>query len=312
VIISELPEVELKQRLRTGRFHLKTGPILYALKTEITGIPEILRILYADFPVVENEQFADFHVTLTRSYGPLGLFRPGARFVVDGGSPFPRFRARLAPVYLEWGLNWCVYKHLHRFLIIHAATVERKGKAIMVVGPSGSGKSTLCAGLSARGWRLLSDEFALICPHRNTLSALARPISLKNESIDIVRHFAPDLGFGPRFTESIKGTIAHVRPSTESVKSMSVESKPAWIIFPNFKPDADLSLTELPKGGAMMKVAELGFNYEILGQQGFQTLSRVVDSCDAYTLTYCDLSEALSLIEQTFSVTERNSVSRLH
>lgn len=306
MILSDLPEAEFRKRLRTGTFYLQTGSIVIALQTEINGVAEILRILYSDFPVAENETFADFHVSLTKSFGFLGTFGPGVRFVVNGDSPFPRFRTRLAPVYLEWGLNWCVYKHLHRFLIIHAATVEREGKAIMIVGPSGSGKSTLCAALAAGGWRLLSDEFALICPGRNALSALARPISLKNESIDIVRRFAPDLVFGPRIEGSIKGTIAHVRPSSDSVRRVSEESRAAWIILPKFMPDADLSLTELSKAGVMMHAAEMGFNYQILGARGFEALARVVDSCDCFALSYSDLGSALSLIEQKISSTERN------
>ena len=53
----------------------------------------------------------------------------------------------------------------------------------------GSGKTTLCAGLSLRGWRLLSDEFGLIRPGTTDLVPVPRPMALKNESIDVIRQF---------------------------------------------------------------------------------------------------------------------------
>jgi hypothetical protein len=44
--------------------------------------------------------------------------------------------------------------------------LERGGRALLLPAPSGSGKSTLCAGLAFNGWRLLSDELALLDPCR--------------------------------------------------------------------------------------------------------------------------------------------------
>src|SRR3546814_3330456 len=86
---------------------------------------------------------------------------------------------------LEWGLNWCIGLHGHRYLIIHAAAIERNGLAVILPGAPGSGKSTLTAFLVHHGWRLLSDELALVSLHDGRLTALARPIGLKNRSIDL-------------------------------------------------------------------------------------------------------------------------------
>src|SRR3546814_969352 len=49
-----------------------------------------------------------------------------------------------------------------QFLIIHAAALEKSGRAAILPGAPGSGKSTLTAYLVHNGWRLLSDELALI------------------------------------------------------------------------------------------------------------------------------------------------------
>src|SRR3546814_10587342 len=87
---------------------------------------------------------------------------------------------------LEWGLNWCIGAHGHQFLIIHAAVIARNGLAAILPGAPGSGKSTLTACLVHNGWRLLSDEMALVSLQDGGLTALARPISLKNRSIDLI------------------------------------------------------------------------------------------------------------------------------
>lgn len=51
-----------------------------------------------------------------------------------------------------------------KFLIIHAAVLERNGAALVVAGRAFAGKSTIATHLLARGWRMLSDEYALIEP----------------------------------------------------------------------------------------------------------------------------------------------------
>jgi serine kinase of HPr protein (carbohydrate metabolism regulator) len=52
------------------------------------------------------------------------------------------------------------------------------GKGVLLSAVSGSGKSTLSAELALNGWRLLSDELALI-DSEVKLVPLTRPVSLK-------------------------------------------------------------------------------------------------------------------------------------
>ncbi len=47
-------------------------------------------------------------------------------------------------------------------LVLHAAVIERDGRAIALAGPSGSGKSHLAATLIRQGFRLLSDELCAL------------------------------------------------------------------------------------------------------------------------------------------------------
>lgn len=58
-------------------------------------------------------------------------------------------------------------------LPMHASAVDIGGRALLVSGASGAGKSTLAAALSARGYRLLSDDVcALALPEGQPLAVL--------------------------------------------------------------------------------------------------------------------------------------------
>ena len=64
---------------------------------------------------------------------------------------------------------------------------------MLLPAPPGAGKSTLCAGLVHRGWRLLSDELALVDMETGLVRGMARPVNLKNKSIEVIRDFAPEI-----------------------------------------------------------------------------------------------------------------------
>ncbi|TXL12561.1 hypothetical protein BMR05_15020 [Methylococcaceae bacterium HT4] len=83
-------------------------------------------------------------------------------------------------------MNWCISSQLNTYLIIHAAVIEKSGYAVIMPAPPGSGKSTLTASLIQEGWRLLSDELTIIDVQNACVVPFPRPVSLKNESIDII------------------------------------------------------------------------------------------------------------------------------
>ena len=138
-----------------------------------------------------------------------------AEFWADGTSPFEVFPRRLAMPLAEWGLNWCICNYAHQFLMFHSAVVEKTGRAAILAGPPGSGKSTLCAALMARGWRLLSDEFALLDPARGWLLPIPRPVALKSASIGLVEKLLPHLP-----------DRSHLRPDTTRARSRISARRP--------------------------------------------------------------------------------------
>ena len=45
-----------------------------------------------------------------------------------------------------------------------------------------------------------------------------------------------------------------------------------------------------------MALASNAFNYELLGEEAFNTVRAVVDACDAHSLVYSELGEAIAWI----------------
>lgn len=56
---------------------------------------------------------------------------------------------------------------------VHASTVAREGRAVLITGPSGSGKSDLTLRLLDRGFTLVSDDQTIVRKDGNRLLASA-------------------------------------------------------------------------------------------------------------------------------------------
>lgn len=191
-------------------------------------------------------------------------------------------------------MNWCVTSYCHTWITLHSAVLERGGRVLVLPAPPGSGKSTLCAALMLNGWRLLSDEMALLDPVSGLVTPCPRPVSLKNESIEVIRGRALGASFGPVARDTMKGTVAHMRISAQSLARAGELARPAWVVFPRFKNMAALSVQDRPKAHALVELASNSFNHHVHGRTGFQALARLVDECGCHDLEYGDLDEALA------------------
>ncbi len=294
--LSDLSTAQLRQRTAGDGLCWRVGPFIVRLRTPLEEVADQIAFLYAGFPVADENDFADHEVVVL----PRGLLNRRVCIIADGRVIYPSEPRSIAVPLLEWTLNLCVFHQPNTNLILHAAVVERGGRALIMPALPGSGKSTFCAALAHRGWRLLSDEVAILQWEDGRVVPATRPIGLKDASIEVIKQFAPEAVIGPSWPGTPKGTVAHCLPSEDSIRRAAETVQARWLIFPAYRAGAATELTPISQPRALVYAAADSFNYSVLGTEGFAALARLIDACDCYELTYSDLHDAVTAVnEQT-------------
>jgi HprK-related kinase A len=255
-----------------------------------------LSSLYAPYPQTKGD-IPNFTVRLEA----LSLFRRFVRpsVAITGDYRVPEalpVALRHALLAAEMAMNLQMALGERRFLLLHASSVEKDGKALIITGESGAGKSTLSALLGSRGWRFMGDEFALIDPVSGLVHPFPRPVSLKNESVVVMQTLLPNASFGPLLEGTPKGNIRHLVPATAAIEAMTIPAKPALILFPRFGAARAVRMMGLSE--IFVRLTQASTNYVTLGQAGFSALTQLVQHVPTRAIDYPDTQTALSLVDE--------------
>lgn len=293
MILRDLPETEHLARLRGAGIVLDTGPFVVRVRSSLRELLDPMRVLYGYHSLAREDGISDADIRIDPPRSLRRFIAPQVVSYIDGETPFHPFPRRLAFPMMEWVLNWCLFNRPHHYLILHAAVVELGGRSLLLPGAPGAGKSTLCAGLILRGWRLMSDEVAIIRPSSGEILAVPRPVALKDESLAVIRNFEPGAVLGPSFPETRKGTVTHLLPPPDSVLRSHETATARWIVFPRHEEGAPARLRAVSRAETLLRAGKNGFNYSVLGAKGFESLADLVAGCDGYDLAYGELEEAV-------------------
>ena len=298
---------ELYRALSRGGLWLDVGAATLQVRSDSRVLARQLQQAYPAFPFVPHADWSDCQVRIARPAGLRRWARPQVELFSDGRRPFDPFPADSPLPLFEWGCNWLIGQRLNHLLLLHAGVVERDGLALVMPALPGSGKSTLTAALSQRGWRLLSDEFGAFDPDSGVFRAMLKPVALKNQSIGVLRRFAPDASFGPEFPKTRKGNVAHLAALPDSVARRHQPASPGAFVLPKWQAGSPTRLELLPPNRLFPALAFNAFNYGVLGATAFRAVVGMVQRCPGWQLVYSDLGEALAAIDAIWTqVRERH------
>lgn len=284
--------------LRRGSFCFRVGPFTARVQTSVPTLRRDLLQIYAEYPLAAPEDLVDFSIKVAHTSLLRCWVRP--KVIADTGfanTPFVPLPEDLSVLAFEMGLNWLVGTTADQFLVFHAGLVARDGRTVVMPGASGQGKSTLTAGLAYGGWRLFSDEFALLRPETFEFHPYPRPVSLKNESISVLGSRVPQDRFSRIYRDTPKGTIRYLRPPAQSLARSHVPARPHLILFPEYNPDAKPTVEEIRKIEAFALIRGSVVNSDRLGPVAFDTMCRLTEECPVFRLTYRSLDQGIAMVE---------------
>jgi HprK-related kinase A len=291
--IRDLPLSRLKKGFSAGSVALDYGAAVVRVRSRLDTFVRDFQQVYGAFTLADDTPFADFHTEVRGGRGLRAFFKPQSRFLIDGIQPFDPFPKEQALPHFEWGVNWCFAQRFNQHVLLHAGALALDDRAVIMAAPPGAGKSTLTAAMMLRGFRMLSDEFGVLCPRTGRLWPMLKPVALKNRAVEVIRDYADDAILGPLYKGTRKGDVAHLAPLATSVDARQRPARPCLLLFPSYRDGAALSIRRLPGEEAFARVAFNSFNYALVGQIAFDAVANVVEACPAFALEYSRLDEAI-------------------
>lgn len=279
-------------------FAVRIGPVGFRIGSVWAQPVQLLNQLYRDYPK-PVDGIPDFTVRLEPDRPMRRWIKPSVAihgdYILPEAAPLALRHGLLAA---EMGMNLQMALGQRRYLLLHAAVVERESRALILTGESGAGKSTLAALLGEHGWRLMGDEFALLDPASGLIHAFPRAISLKNEAISLFPDAAPDR-WGPMLHGTPKGAIRHLRPCPEAIARMDAPARPALMLFPRF--GFEQAVRGIGQAEIFIRLTQASTNYVALGEPGFASLTRLVTSTPARAVDYPNGQAGIALVERLWA-----------
>jgi len=200
--------------------------------------------------------------------------------------------ARLA-TYLQEKMMTCTYQAQRYLISLHAASVEKNGKVIIMPAVAESGKTTLTATLLHHGFKLFSDESTSL-DHDGYVHPLPFCMNIKEGSWHVLSEIYPHLSERDIHSRFDGQNIRFLAP----LNMHKGRQKGSHIIFPKYTPGAKTSLTPISAREALYKINEASYQVQHdMDENKFELILKNLISLPKYTLIYSNLDEAINAID---------------
>jgi HprK-related kinase A len=286
--------IATRTRPSTGRFRIGDQDVV--VRSEL---PEALTDFAALYPQCAGAA-PDSRTAIAMEVKRSGRTRLGRRrFDIhgDGEALHRDLRADEVLPHLEWGISWRIVARRGDFLQVHAASMARDGRGVVLAGASGAGKSTLVAGLLARGWDYLCDEFALINPDTLMLHPYPKAVCIKAGSFDAVRRLGLSFSRDRHYAKAIKGRVGYINPADLGSNVAGGPCPVRHVFFPHYGGDGEPRARRVPPASAVFGLLSQVLNRDAFADRAVGLLSRVVRGARCFGLESGPLEPTCDLIE---------------
>lgn len=226
--------------------------------------------------------------------------RPWYRFEVwaDGVRRYSFGRVKSMVPRIEWAINWQIMHYLPRYFELHAGVVEIDGEGVIFPAVSGSGKSTLVTALVSRGWRYLSDEFALIDPDSLLLHPYPKAICMKEGSFEMLASMGHAPARRHTHVHRRKGSVTFIDPR----RFGEVRREPCpirHVIFCRYDKDRPPTIRPISRADAVLRLHAQSFNFSKFKASGIRIMSDVVRQARCHELRSGAIDETCDLVSTT-------------
>lgn len=180
-------------------------------------------------------------------------------------------------------------------LAVHAAALVSNDRALLLCGNPGAGKTTLTLALVHAGFGFAGDDVALLDSSGQSVGLPFAP-AVKAGAWPILAGYCPDLDAAPVFRRPDRKRVRYpvpmhcIPPSPRAV---------GWVVLLRRGSDAKARLDPVDPVDALRGLLNGSFAIgRELSDSAFDLLSRVIESAEAYCLTYSRLDDAVKLIRK--------------
>ncbi|ACZ43700.1 HPr kinase [Thermobaculum terrenum ATCC BAA-798] len=259
----------------------------------IAGPWELLSPLRGILPVRATRQLSG---TLPHASYEIGCADgDGLCLIFRDGALLQRLELEDLSAFMEWQVVNDAVEHVGRWkLLLHAGALARGDMGLLLPAPSGGGKSTLTVALLEEGFRLCSDELAVVDPCTLELAAFPRNPCIKTGSWDLLRSRVP-WAEGAAVTTQLWGRTLRYLDVPEPLWA-STPVVVRHVVVPRYVPMASPSLESASKSEVLSLLLSQSFSARALGAIGVAAAARLLEGTECYTLRYSDLRDAVALI----------------
>ena len=180
-------------------------------------------------------------------------------------------------------------------LALHAATLVRSERALLVCGHPGAGKTTLTLALVEAGFGFAGDDLALL-NSQGLVTGVPFAPAVKAGAWNLVAAFRPDIRDMKIFRRPDRRRVRYPAPrSLVSAAAYPVD----WLVLLDRHPDAEAALTPVdPVSAIRWMLKESYAQSRKLSTAGFKAVSDAIERASYYRLTYSRLEDAVELLDR--------------